>query len=228
MASIAIDVPSSAEEGEVVPVSVRVTSTVDYHATFKTEIYAVPDFYPQYIIGSIEQSIMGGSSATYPVSFIMPDCNITVFVWVERWAWDHWDFAGSASKVVTFVPTEPPPVVPCEISIDAPASAQEGELVYMAAAIRNISAYDYSYKIEIYAGAELIYSTVATITGGSALSYAVPFTMPGRAVTLFVWVERWSVDHWAYDNLASREVALYEPPPPTPEFAGFSISEYTK
>ena len=101
MASIAIDAPSSAEEGERVSASVRVTNTLEYHASFKATIYAVPDLYPDYIIGTIDQVITSGSSVTRNVSFTMPDCNTTVFVWVERWSFDHWAYDASASKVVS-------------------------------------------------------------------------------------------------------------------------------
>jgi len=101
MASISITAPSSAEEGERVSVSVRVTNTLDYHASFKATIYAVPDRYPDYVIGSIDQVIKSGDSVTRDVSFTMPDCNTTVFVRVERWSFDHWVYDGSASKVVS-------------------------------------------------------------------------------------------------------------------------------
>jgi len=108
MASISITAPSSAKKGVVVSVSVKVTNTLAYHASFKATIYAVPDRYPDYVIGSIDQVILSGSSVTRSASFTMPDCNTTVFVWVERWATDHWVYDGSASKVVSLeipVPT---------------------------------------------------------------------------------------------------------------------------
>jgi len=109
MATIAIDVPSSAEEGERVSASVRVTSTLSYHASYKGDIKAVPDRYPDYVLDTIDQVIMSGSSVTRNVSFTMPDCNVTVFIWVERWSSDHWVYDSSGSKVVSYVPaTEPP------------------------------------------------------------------------------------------------------------------------
>ncbi|GAI65710.1 unnamed protein product [marine sediment metagenome] len=101
MASISITAPSSAEEGERVSVSVRVTSTLAYHASYEATIYAVPDRYPDYVIGSIDQIIKSGESVTRSASFTMPDCNTTVFVWVERWSKDHWVYDGSKSKVVS-------------------------------------------------------------------------------------------------------------------------------
>jgi hypothetical protein len=108
MASISITAPSSAEEGERVSVSVRVTNTLDYHASFKATIYAVPDRYPDYVIGEIDQVILSGESVTEDVSFTMPDCNVTVFVRVERWSVDRWVYDSSDSEVVTVEePVEP-------------------------------------------------------------------------------------------------------------------------
>ncbi len=118
MASISITAPSSAEEGERVSVSVRVTNTLDYHASFKATIYAVPDLYPDYVIGSIDQIIKSGESVTRSASFTMPDCNTTVFVWVERWSKDHWVYDGSASKVVSL---EIPAPVTYHLSVHVPS-----------------------------------------------------------------------------------------------------------
>ncbi|GAI55956.1 unnamed protein product, partial [marine sediment metagenome] len=101
MASIAITAPSSAEEGEKVSVSVKVTNTRTIGYIFKTEIFAVPDAYPDYLIFSTEDIIFGGSSKTYSASFTMPDCNTTVFVWLERFEFNRWNYEGSASKVVS-------------------------------------------------------------------------------------------------------------------------------
>ncbi|TET43289.1 MAG: hypothetical protein E3J60_00580 [Dehalococcoidia bacterium] len=101
MASISITAPSSAEEGEGVSASVRVTNTLDYHASFKATISAVPDFYPDYVIGSIDQIILSGDSVTRNVSFTMPNCKVTVFVSVERWSVDHWVYDSSDSEVVS-------------------------------------------------------------------------------------------------------------------------------
>lgn len=99
--SISITAPGSAKKGEVVSASVRITNVTEYHYSFKGDISAVPARYPDYVIGSIDQVIMSGSSVTRNVSFTMPDCDVTVFIWVERWASDHWAYAGSASKVVS-------------------------------------------------------------------------------------------------------------------------------
>ncbi len=108
MASISITAPSSAEEGERVSVSVKVTSTLPYHASYKGDISALPDRYPDYVIGEIDQVILSGESVTRSASFTMPDCNVTVFVSVERWSVDRWVYDSSDSEVVTVeVPVEP-------------------------------------------------------------------------------------------------------------------------
>jgi len=101
MASISITAPSSAKKGATVNASVKVTNNTAYHYSYKGTIYAVPDRYPDYAIGSIDQVITSGSSVTRNVSFTMPDCNVTVFIWLERWSFDHWVYDGSASKVVS-------------------------------------------------------------------------------------------------------------------------------
>jgi len=109
-ASISITVPSSAEEGASVPVSVVVSNTMPpwLFGIFKTEIFAVPDAYPSSRIFSTEDVIDGGSSKAYSPSFAMPDCNTTVLVWVERWDVDHYVYDKSASKVVSLEEVAPP------------------------------------------------------------------------------------------------------------------------
>ncbi|MBA7469505.1 hypothetical protein ES707_04776 [subsurface metagenome] len=99
--SISITAPSSAEEGEKVSVSVVVKNISERIYTFKTEIFAVPDLYPDYLIGSFQATIFSGDWKFYSASFTMPDCNTTVFVSVERWSFDHWVYDKSASKVVS-------------------------------------------------------------------------------------------------------------------------------
>ena len=289
MASISITAPSSAEEGEGVSVSVRVTSTLAYHASYKATIYAVPDWYPDYVIGSIDQIILSGASVTRSASFTMPDCKVTVFVWVERWSKDHWTYDGSASKVVSlkipapetfhlsvYVPSwayggyvDPgsgdylaystvkltahplsgyrftgwggdasgtsttynlymnsdkyveayfekvpvPEIVPCEITIDAPDSAGEGEKVSVSVLLKNVSSISIMYKTEIYAVPDLfpdfrIGTIEKNINSGSTFTAYGSFTMPASNTTVFIWVERWAVDHWVYDNAATRVVSL--------------------
>jgi len=98
--TIAITAPSSAKKDKKVNASVTVKNITQYNYSFKGDIYAVPDLYPAYIIGSIDQVITSGSSVTRNVSFTMPDCNVTIFLWLERWSSDHWIYDNSASKVV--------------------------------------------------------------------------------------------------------------------------------
>jgi uncharacterized repeat protein (TIGR02543 family) len=80
---------------------VRIKNVSPYHYSYKATIYAVPDLYPDYVIGSIDQVITSGSSVTRYPSFTMPDCNVTVFVRVERWSVDRWVYDNTASKVVS-------------------------------------------------------------------------------------------------------------------------------
>lgn len=116
-------------------------------------------------------------------------------------------------------PGEPLPAPPCSISITAPDSAQEGEKVSLSATITNNSSYAQLYKTELYAGTEFIGSIEDTIPGYSSRNYGGSFVMPARDVTVLIWVEVWRVDHWDYNNSASKMVSLVVPPPP-PEFAG--------
>lgn len=101
MALITITAPSSAVEGESVPVSVYVKNTRDRPYNFKTEIFAVPDLYPDYRIGGGEATLFPEDWKIYDTSFTMPDCNTKVFVRVERWEFRRWNYEGTASKVVS-------------------------------------------------------------------------------------------------------------------------------
>jgi len=98
---ITITAPSSAVEGGTVNVSVKIKNVSAYNYSYKATIYAVPDLYPDYVIGSIDQVITSGSSVTRSASVTMPDCNVTILVWVERWAATAWVYDNSASKVVS-------------------------------------------------------------------------------------------------------------------------------
>ena len=106
MASISITAPSSAKEGEGVNASVKVTSTLPYHASYKGDIYALPDLYPGYVIGEIDQVILSGDSVTVDVSFTMPGCDTTVFLSLERWSVDDWVYDSSGSKVISLEAVE--------------------------------------------------------------------------------------------------------------------------
>ncbi|GAH31389.1 unnamed protein product [marine sediment metagenome] len=68
MASISITAPSSAEEGKSVSVSAYVKNTRDRTYTFKTEIYAVPDLYPDYLIGGGQATLFPGDWKIYIAS----------------------------------------------------------------------------------------------------------------------------------------------------------------
>ena len=109
-------------------------------------------------------------------------------------------------------PEEPLPAPPCSISITAPDSAQEGETVSLSALITNNSPYAQLYKTKLYAGTEFIGSIEDTIPGYSSRTYGGSFVMPAFDVTILIWVEVWRVDHWDYNNSASRIVSLVIPP----------------
>jgi len=98
---ITITAPNSAAEGEKVSVSALLKNVSSYGYMYKTEIYAVPDLFPAFRIGTIEKYINSGSSFTAYGSFTMPASNTTILIWVERWAVDHWVYDNSASKVVS-------------------------------------------------------------------------------------------------------------------------------
>ena len=120
---------------------------------------------------------------------------------------------------------EPPPPPPCSISISAPGSAQEGATASLSATITNNSPYAQLYKTSMYAGAEFIGSIEDTIPGYSSRTYSGSFVMPARAVTVLVWVEVWHVDHWDYNNSASKVISLEAE---VPTFSDFGIRAFSK
>jgi len=172
--SVSITAPSSAKEGERVSVSVKVTNTLAKYAPFKTTIYAVPDLYPDYVIGSIDQVILSGASVTRSASFTMPDCNTTVFVWVERWSVDHWTYDGSKSKVVSLeiVPTT------YHLSISVPSGGyvtpSSGD--YLANTTVTLRAYPYSgYQFTRWGGDASGTSTIYSLYMNSNKSVTAYF-----------------------------------------------------
>ncbi|GAH78078.1 unnamed protein product, partial [marine sediment metagenome] len=123
MALISITAPSSAEEGERVSVYVSVTNNRTIGYIFKIEISALPDVYPHYRIYYAEDIIFGGSAKGYRALFTMPDCNTTIFVNVERWENDRWNYEGVKSKIVSL---EIPAPETFHLSILVPAWAVGG------------------------------------------------------------------------------------------------------
>ncbi|GAJ15396.1 unnamed protein product, partial [marine sediment metagenome] len=109
---------------------------------FKTEIFALPDAYPHYRIYYAEDVIYGGSSKGYSALFTMPDCNTTVFVNVERWENNKWNYEGMASKVVSLE------IVPAtfHLSVSVPSGGyvtpSSGD--YLAYSTVTLRAYPYS------------------------------------------------------------------------------------
>lgn len=101
---IAITAPNSAEEGEPVSVSARVTNITALDLSFKVKIYAVQDIYavpePEELIGSFEEVITSGITKTYSASFTMPAWDTIILVMVHRFV-VYWDYDTHASKVVS-------------------------------------------------------------------------------------------------------------------------------
>ena len=96
---IVITAPDSAQAGVTVNFSVKVKNISAYHYTFHTECWA-PDQLPESKIIDEEEIITSGSSKTYSGSFVMPSKDAQIFVWVERWAFDHYVYDNSALKDV--------------------------------------------------------------------------------------------------------------------------------
>lgn len=101
---IAITAPNSAEEGEPVSVSARVTNITALDLSFKVKIYAVEDIYavpePEEIIGSFEEVITSGITKDYGASFTMPAWDTNILVMVHRFV-VYWDYDTHASKIVS-------------------------------------------------------------------------------------------------------------------------------
>ncbi len=105
---VEIVAPDSAVVGSTVDVQVTIKNISQYHYTFRTEIFAVPDIPPDQLIFSTDETIFSGASKVYNASFTMPDSDTTVLVWLERWAFDHWEYDGSASKEIAVEGEAPP------------------------------------------------------------------------------------------------------------------------
>ena len=101
---IAITAPDSAEEGERVSVSARVTNITALDLSFRVKIYAVRDIYavpePEEIIGSFEEVIGSGIAKTYSASFTMPAWDTIILVMVHRFV-VYWDYDNVNSKLVS-------------------------------------------------------------------------------------------------------------------------------
>lgn len=96
-----VTAPASAGVGATVNVSVKVTNSLEYGYRFRTLIHRAPDLYPSQVILTATDNLLSGASKTYTAAFVMPDCNVTVLVWVETELGAVWQYYSSASKVVT-------------------------------------------------------------------------------------------------------------------------------
>ncbi|MBA7686893.1 hypothetical protein ES703_95353 [subsurface metagenome] len=101
---IAITAPDSAEEGEQVSVSARVTNITAVSYPFRVKLYAVEDIYavpaPGDLLETFEETIGSGAYKTISGSFTMPAWNTTILVMVHRFV-VYWDYDTHASKVVS-------------------------------------------------------------------------------------------------------------------------------
>ena len=106
LSSISITAPSSAEEGERVSVSARVTNISAVSYPFRVRIYAVEDIYavpaPEDLLGTFEATIGSGAYKTISGSFTMPAWDTTVLVMVYRFI-NNWDFDNYNTKVVSSI-----------------------------------------------------------------------------------------------------------------------------
>ncbi|GAI72512.1 unnamed protein product [marine sediment metagenome] len=101
---IAITAPDSAEEGEQVSVSARVTNITAISYPFRVKLYAVKDIYavpaPGDLLDTFEETIGSGAYKTISGSFTMPAWDTTILVMVYRF-FVYWDFDNLATKVVS-------------------------------------------------------------------------------------------------------------------------------
>jgi len=101
---IAITAPDSAEEGEEVSVSARVTNITAVSYPFRVKLYAVEDIYevpaPGDLLDTFEETIGSGAYKTISGSFTMPAWDTTIVVMVYRFI-DYWNFDTYATKVVS-------------------------------------------------------------------------------------------------------------------------------
>jgi len=106
---IEITAPSSAKEGEQVPISTKVMNISAYSLLFRVELYAVKDIYevptPEETVGSLEVTIGSGQSQVISGTFIMPAWDVSIVVKVHRFI-DHWDFDTYSTKVVSLAVTQ--------------------------------------------------------------------------------------------------------------------------
>ncbi|GAI64335.1 unnamed protein product [marine sediment metagenome] len=103
---ISITAPSSASEGEQVPISTEVKNVSAYSLLFRVDLFAVKDIYevptPEETVGSLEVAINSGQAQIISGMFIMPAWDANIVVKVYRFI-DYWNFDTYATKVVSLV-----------------------------------------------------------------------------------------------------------------------------
>ena len=116
---ITIDAPSSAAAGETVNFSVTVKNThLQYYRIFEIECWA-PDQLPEHKVIEIRpgERFDPGESKTYPASFVMPNKNAEIFVWITWFYFPQYIDDNWALQVVGVTTGPPPPQYTLTVSV---------------------------------------------------------------------------------------------------------------
>ena len=105
---ITITAPDTAEEGSVVQFSVALKNISTSTQKFRMECWA-PDQNPENKKFDVEATIPPGSITAWPpATFVMPDYDAEIFVWVERWISSGYTFDTTLLKTVELSTVGPP------------------------------------------------------------------------------------------------------------------------
>jgi len=101
---IVSDFEASAGEEMLYQVGIQNKNNVGYY--YKVEIWA-PDQTPENkVVTDVNRWIGAGQWHSYSRSFIMPNKDAEIFVWVEVWRNDEWNYDNSALKTITLTKPE--------------------------------------------------------------------------------------------------------------------------
>ncbi len=112
--AISINAPAQAQADDSVPFSLSVKNTHPdgQGHSFYVEAWA-PDQAPtSKIIDDPFMWAWAGGTIDYTKSFIMPNQEAEIFVWVQWWNGSGWDFAGTDLRKVSLGVAPPPPPPP--------------------------------------------------------------------------------------------------------------------
>jgi hypothetical protein len=105
---ITITAPDTAEEGDTVQFSVAVKNISSIIQKFTMECWA-PDQAPANKKYDVIATIPPGSTVAWPpATFVMPDYDAEIFVWVERWTGSDYTYDTALIKKVLLVTIGPP------------------------------------------------------------------------------------------------------------------------